>query len=366
LFLSSRESFRYYLPATPGQEEIFYIPYWRFKGSSFFIQGLDVSSEFVDTSKVALDVPELPFSLGIRPQALKLRFVVPRMQGRILSHLPFSACSPSSSKKKTFIGEMVSLIYAPFFFKNGIIHDAILNRPVDGWRPSGQEKLLAAADALPWKLTARSTLCPQCGWDLEGEKNSLALMCRNCSTIWTCTGEKLESQSFEVIAAGSQVEKPLVYLPFWRIHADIKGIDLASCADLIRFANLAKPVTEKAEQTSLAFWTPAFKIKPITFLHWATHMTTTQPEWTSNSEISKESFSPVTLPAKEATEAVVMIIARLMADKRELSSTLANTQISSYDACLVYHPFIVGPSELIHVHTGLAIDRASFSFGNNM
>ena len=191
-------------------------------------------------------------------------------------------------------------------------------------------------------------------------------MCRNCSTIWTCTVEKLESQSFEVIAAGSQVGRPLVYLPFWRIRADLKGIDLASCADLIRFANLAKIVTEKAEQTRLAFWTPAFKIKPITFLHWATHMTTTQPEWTSNSEISKESFSPVTLPAKEAAEAVTMIIARLMADKRELSSTLANTRISSYDACLVYHPFIVGPSELIHIHTGIAIDRASFSFGNNM
>jgi NADH pyrophosphatase NudC (nudix superfamily) len=28
--------------------------------------------------------------------------------------------------------------------------------------------------------------CPHCGWDMEGGKDSLVLICRNCNIAWTC------------------------------------------------------------------------------------------------------------------------------------------------------------------------------------
>jgi len=51
--------------------ELLYIPYWRLRGSSFSVTASEVAHRFVDTNVLAVGLPELPASLGLRPQVLK-------------------------------------------------------------------------------------------------------------------------------------------------------------------------------------------------------------------------------------------------------------------------------------------------------
>ncbi len=57
------------------------MPYWRFKGMSFSCRGTEVQTKIVDMSRLAVPVIGMPYSLGVRPQALKLKFVAPEISG---------------------------------------------------------------------------------------------------------------------------------------------------------------------------------------------------------------------------------------------------------------------------------------------
>ncbi len=85
LYLAVEDHFRYHIPPPAGAEgELLYIPYWRLRGSSFSVTATGVTQRFVDTSALAATLQELPHSLGLRPQVLKLRFVSPTTEGRFI------------------------------------------------------------------------------------------------------------------------------------------------------------------------------------------------------------------------------------------------------------------------------------------
>ncbi|MBI5582708.1 MAG: hypothetical protein HY892_02690, partial [Deltaproteobacteria bacterium] len=125
LYLVPEGHFRYYIPPAAGAEgELFYIPYWRLRGSCFSVSASGVTNRFVDTSALAADLPNLPFSLGLRPQALKLRFVSPATEGRFirpgrpaLQVIPGLSEKPRGFFLQRFIGETVSLINAPLLLR---------------------------------------------------------------------------------------------------------------------------------------------------------------------------------------------------------------------------------------------------------
>jgi hypothetical protein len=81
----AKDVFRYLLPSQAAEsKDLLYFPYWRFKGMLFSCAGNSVAHKFVDVSHQAVLSHLFPVSLGLRSQALKLKFVKRETAGRFL------------------------------------------------------------------------------------------------------------------------------------------------------------------------------------------------------------------------------------------------------------------------------------------
>jgi len=388
LYLLTDDHFRYYIPppdSTP--RETIYIPYWRMKGLSFTVQGTGVEHRFVDTNMLALDFGGIPSSLGLRPQVFKLKFISPEMEGRILdpyrsfqevikntaafvsnvseltSTLSGSSTPPPQSFHNAFIGEMVSIIYSPMYMENSILYDSILKRPVYTLKKGDMDRLPAMSRSQSWQIAFISTLCPQCGWNLQGEKDAVVMICKNCDSAWSCKGKGFEQIKFDVMTGTQEVSQ---YLPFWRMKACIEGIKLESYADLIRTANLPKAITDSFENMPLYFWSPAFKINPAIFLRWARQMTISQPEGKTDNSLPDVPIYPVTLPMSEVQESIIITIADIVTDKRKVLPLIPQIRVTLDECLLVYHPFIESHNEVIHANMHFSFDKKSLAYGTNL
>ena len=97
-----REHFKYFFTPKAGSENLFFLPYWRFRGMVFSFDALSVESRIMDTNILALKLGSVPMSLGMRPQVLKLRYVAPGISGNFLKpQFPFRRrvnCGPENEK----------------------------------------------------------------------------------------------------------------------------------------------------------------------------------------------------------------------------------------------------------------------------
>ena len=370
LYLVTPDHFRYHIPAPERRDkDMLYLPYWRLKGSSFSVQANQISPRFIDTSSLATSSSSgVPSSLGVRPQAMRLKFVSPDMGGHFLAVqrqsgtiIPaIEASDPAEhSFYRAFIGEMISLVYAPAYVENGILYDALLKRPLSAW----QEESATAADHEPsnWQLRFIPTLCPRCGWDLQGEKDVLVLTCKNCDSAWHCSGTALTEVPFMVLTAAAK--QGIVYLPFWRMKPRAEGMSLDSYADLIRLANLPKVAHPDFASLPVYFWSPAFKVNPALFLRWSRQMTICQPQGKACETFAGASCYPVTLAGREAVESMKITLAEIVVDKRRIYPLLSDIRLTADEITLVYHPFLVGPLELIHETMHISLDRTALNYG---
>ena len=183
LYLSAKDHFRYYIPPAAGADgELIYIPYWRLRGSAFSATGVEVIHRFADTSTLAVNFPGLPYSLGLRPQVLKLRFVSPDTEGRFIApDLPRDAAVPG-------LGSAPQERLHPDLHRRDGKPDPRAPAP-QGRNPLRRHprkaRLLPAAPmtgnvccaappAVRGEIRFVPTLCPRCGWDMEGERDSLS------------------------------------------------------------------------------------------------------------------------------------------------------------------------------------------------
>ncbi len=370
LYLIAGDHFRYCIPApNAASHELIYIPYWRLKGLSFSVLTQEVADRFFDKNFLALDIEGIPFSLGLRPQALKLRFASPEMGGRFIApgldtRTVMERLNPGGKPAfyQAFIGEMISLIYSPAYLEKDVLYDAILKRPMGSFKTETAQGLMVSNSSDEWRLQFMSTLCPQCGWNLEGERDALVLICRNCDSAWTLQTTGAEKLPFSIMTDTSMEAVPC-YLPFWRMKARIEGITLRSYADLIRMGNLPKAITGAFEETPLYFWSPAFKVNPALFLRWARQMTVYQPEGKSAEIFPDAALHPVTLPVSEAREGIIITLASIIADKRRLFPLLSQIHVNLSEFLLEYHPFFVSRNELTHAEMGLTIEKNALAFG---
>jgi len=374
LYLAVEDPFRYHIPPPAGAEgELLYIPYWRLRGSSFSVTATGVTQRFVDASALAATLPELPHSLGLRPQVLKLRFVSPATEGRFIHpELPaVQALSGLSTPTRgifhqEFIGEAVSLIHAPLLLRGDILYDPFLGKPVSSCKTDEMERLLTAPSARQGQVRFVPTLCPHCGWNMEGEKDSLVLLCRNCNSAWACPERSFERVEFAVIAPPPGTGYITIHLPFWRMKPRIEGIELASYADLIRVANLPKAITPAFAAAPLYFWSPAFKVNPALYLRWARQMTVFRPVGEADDRLPETSLYPVTLPLREASEGIVITLAQMITDKLKLYPQLAGLRITLEESRLEYHPFLQSRNELLHPFLRVSLDRTALAYGIGM
>jgi len=366
LFIVATGPFHYYIP-TAAADNLIYMPYWRIRGLAYTIKPLETTNRYIDTNLKALPLKDLVPSLGVRPQAMKLRFLTPAAPGEFLRPalkaqqvIPQGAPAPGAQSHNVFIGDTVSLIYTPMILKNNALHDAFDQRPPVPWTDDDRKMYPVLNPAERDHTRFIATLCPHCGQDLQGAKDTLLMTCKNCQSMWSCEGASLQNIPFAVMEGSGT---PLRYLPFWRMKLRFDGIPLASLADLIRIANLPKPITAVMEEKQVFFWAPAFKINPALFLRWARQTTIYQPEGDCLEMIPTQPIYPATLSLQEAVESVLITLSSMVTDKRMYFANLSSLQMNLEDSLLVYQPFIEKGRELIHERMKVVLDRNALTFG---
>jgi hypothetical protein len=331
LYLIPKDYFRYYLPPSDlSSKDFIFIPYWRLRGMAFFCKADELGHRVIDVSSLALGRTLLPHSLGVRPQVLKLRFISPQMEAKFFNpHIPLEtviqnigmqlhllngSVSTVPISYKAFIGETISLIYSPIFIDKDMAHDAILGKPLGPIPKDFTDGLLSFDQQKDWQIKFVPTLCPNCGWDLLGERDSVALFCKNCNSGWEASSMGFKELDFGMIPSK---EENGCYLPFWRMKVHIEsGVKIPSYADLLKGAKVAKAMEGEEERADLYFWCPAFKVPPELFLTLAQTMTISPPREEFERSLPWPSLYPVTLPAHEAAESMKITMANLAIHKK--------------------------------------------------
>ena len=374
-FLHASDYFRFVLPHKTKNKEIIYTPYLRFKGNVYFCKGLTVGHRVVDITHVGVIFKGLPGTLGFRPQAMRMKFVTPSTEG---SFLRFSLkasdilaragklSSGSASGRilhRAYIGETLSLIYLPLYQESNQLFDAILGRPLLEL-PEGPEGLESAVKKNPrWELTFMATLCPQCGWNLEGQRDSVVLTCSNCNTAWEASqGKFIPVHYFRV--PSQDVDS--LHLPFWKISAITDGVEINTFADFLRLTNQPRVLRKEWENERMSFWSPAFKIRPKVFLQLSKQFTISQEQFSIKEEIPQKNLYPVTLPRNEAVQAMKITLAGSTLTKKNIFPHLPHIKFKVKDSALVYLPFKVTGHEVIQEQMQISINKNTLEFGRKL
>jgi len=370
LYLWTSSQFCYCLPALKApSENLIFIPYWRFKGVAYSIVPFEVRHRILDATLLANSHRTLPATLGIKPQALKLRFASGEIQGTFVRpqtslqeavmriQNQFQTLEESLSGHppfhREFIGELGSLIFFPVFISKGKIIDGILRRAI------GPEKALVLDEALSgmpdhWHIKPMSTLCPNCGNGLKGGPESVILFCAICHTAWSPSLNGWAAGRFETVPGKRDGS---VYLPFWRMQVAFKGITLKSYADLARAANLPKMILSAWEEQKVYFWIPAFRVPPALFLRLSKQMTLFQPAEKTEAILPSALLYPVVFPETNAVASLKIHLANLLTRKRDYFPKLQEITMRSVESTLVFLPFDSAGSELVHPKLQIGLQR---------
>jgi len=393
VYLASEDIFRFYIPPAEGiSETIYFIPYWRIKGLSYSIQetqitidhqglfyshsfsspvkGMDISSKYFDINFLSLDSKMLPYSLGLRPQAMKLKFVGSgKNEGKFLRFSPASRdafindyqARAGGIHKSIFIGETASVIYSPVYCLSDRIYDAILKKPLDlQKREVEAEQTLISAPDEKWHLDFLPMLCPDCGADLPGEKDALIVFCENCHSAWNPS-----NKNFAKVKIFTWPEKgdDITYLPFWQLKVKVSGFQLETYADLIKIANIPKAPSEEWTKTPFFFCAPAFKVNPALFLRWCRQLTAAPPPKDLIADFTAKKIHQATLPVNEALESTLLTLVSLTANKNAIREILPSLHFTLEDYSLVLHPFKTSAGQLVHTKIGLGMEISALNLG---
>ena len=374
-YLIPKDVFRYMLPSSaPKNRRLIFFPYWRFKGVLFSCVESGIKHKFIDISHQAVESSYFPISVGLRSQALKLRFVTPETSGYFLkSTLPFKSMLEIFSQRfsksliepishQSHIGETISIIYSPFY-ANDKLFDAVLNRPIGAILPADFDTMLQPGGRPDWHIQFTPALCPACGWDLQGQRNALVLTCKNCNSAWRPAGSRLKTLKFASIPTKKE---NVLYLPFWRLKADISGLELNTYADLVKIANLPKAVQKDWHHIEFHFWSPAFKVRPQVFLRLSRNLTLTQYHDKLVGKLPDGPLYPVTLPVKEAIQSLTISIANFVKPQKEVMHILRDLKIRPKSYLLVYIPFMEKHHEYIQPELNLTLNKNQLALASNL
>ena len=356
-YLMPGDYFRYLIPAKPGNEaDLIYFPYWRYRAMVFSCIMGGIEEGFIDLSQQAVTSRRFPISAGIRTQTLKLRFPDPDDPGRFIRpRLSLGEMretifhrnlrnAPSHIYYKAHIGETLGLIYAPFRMEDHLL-DAVTDLPVPTGDPVETLPETEPFSRLNWRVRFVPALCPNCGWDLEGERDALVLICTHCRSAWSPSEGKLTKlETCHVISEDPRA----VYFPFWRISAVVEGVPLETYGDLIRAAKLPKLINLQETKRPFRFWTPAFKVAPKAFLRLAENLTLSQPDFPIHRETPPGSAFTANFTPKAAAESLKITLAGLLWPWEEFFPILEGISVTARRMLLVYIPFMEGHHEWIH------------------
>jgi len=238
-----------------------------------------------------------------------------------------------------------------------------LNKAVSLPLPEDFNTTALPGGAAEWSVRFVPAQCPRCGWDLKGQRDSLALTCDHCNSVWYPGKENLKELLFAFMPAEGD---HITYLPFYRIQSDVSGIDLNSYADLVKVANLPKVVRDNWKEMPFHFWSPAFKVRPDDFLRFSRNLTLSQPQGKWISEFPKAQHYPVTLPLTEAIDSLKLGLANFMKPQRPLFPKLKEIEIRPKGFLLVFVPFHERGNELTQPDYQLRISKNLLKYARHL
>jgi hypothetical protein len=372
-------------PSSKAPKDLIFIPYWRFKGIRWVLNARGIYHTLIDRSACASVFPSVPQTLGIRSQTVTMKFVQPvsdgiflnaeidcntartrlfpllRNQAELARIFPRSK-SPEISETAdlpiltVFSGEVISLIYAPYYVCNQILYDGVSLSAL-GVLPSA---LAETADFRPKPPVFISSLCPACGWDCTAAPESQVLLCTKCDKAWIGRNSVLESLGIQVSRG---FEPGDVQIPFWRFEVVGSQFPLATYADLVRLTNLPRAILPGMESQKMFFWIPAFKLNPELFIRLAKLMTVNQQQENHVMTIPDSDYYPVTLSAEEAFKVVSVVLGDIGPSRKTLLSQLRETSFDRASCTLVYIPFASKGGELVEKRLNFAVQSSALKWG---
>lgn len=377
-----RTGSRYVLPSLLSDRvdasQLIYVPYLRFKGSIFYVRNKEIKYKIVDTTRLGLDNNLLPASLGLRPQAMKVKPVVSATPGvfvkqsvptrNVFMHAAmvidlFNDQSRKKTYHQAFIGETVSRIYHPCYLKDDQLLDAVDSRVMGHASILKDHLAQTCPSKVSWEPRFITTICPGCGGLLAGEPDSLVLQCKNCQSLWQEHKNKLIPLKWKVVVSE---EREAQYLPFWKITFSTNGYVLSTFGDYLRFTNQPLVVREEYDTQPLVFWIPAFKIRPKAFLQLASRLTVAQMRIPPGKSMRLNNNYPVTLSRAEAQQAIKSVLAYSTVSKEKRFPLLPRLQVNETRCQLTYLPFIHQTHDLLQEHTFAVVQSAAIRFGRTL
>lgn len=381
---------KFCLPVKPAPiGEIVMVPYWRLRASRYRVTASGVRASAADCTALASEAPQLPASLGVRAQAVPLRFASPAVEGRFLpvtrpQDLVFDRLARLSRVEQAFAGtaaggdgeggpaspfeaslsRAASLVYAPVRVARSVF-DAVLNRRIAGIDGDAWNEAVGGVDDRPAPVRFVATLCPECGWQLEGDADTLVMLCVNCGRGWTAGDGRLVPALFDTLPANGW--KPDAHLPFWRVEAPIAP----TWADLVRLVNLPRVVQAEWEREPAGFWFPAFDAPPEPFLRMAQTMTCARPQVTAGPaspparDVQASPRPPVlrraravVLPERALWGALLVLLASLGRTRRNIRDVLREPGVRAGTSRLVYVPVRFNGREHVNPELGITVPKA--------
>jgi hypothetical protein len=372
---------QYYLDPYQAEQpvqDMLYIPYWRIRGVAFSCLQPGGKDRFVDVTFLAAEIQVMPPYLGLQARAFKLRFLSSVKKGRFLQpQLPLEGflsqwsdenINPADQQeleiprqfRQAFIGETISLVYAPIFIQDGGIYDGLGRRQLGRANGSDLGKFSTSGPEGSRQVRFLPVMCPYCGADLEGEKDSQVLLCRNCDRIWDYSQDELKQIDFGIMKAGD--ESPSFFLPFWRIRTRINGRPLQVQRPLTRSTIDPGPSSAKGNKEENFYWLPAFKLSPSVFLTISRAVSLRQPlEYSLLDTLPKGQYYPVNLSWDEAAEGLNAVFADFL--KTHTFPRALSMSIEPLDHLLIFIPFRLQGNELVQETMSVGLSRTALHFG---
>jgi len=373
---------RYLLPAAlsdqiePGR--LIYLPYLRFKGSVLYVRDEEVKHKIIDTTRLGLENDHLPVSLGLRPQAMKIRPVVSASPGAFIPQaVPtksvfvqaamtidlFREQNWQTTYHRAFIGETISRIYQPCYLQDDQLWDAVSRQALCA--QGVVEKYLAkgCSSKTTWEPRFINTICPGCGGLLDGDRDSIVLQCKNCESLWREEKGRFIPTDWKAVVSNNPGAR---YLPFWRISFSTRGYVLRSFADYLRFTNQPQVIKGQYEGRPLVFWIPAFKVNPKAFLQLASQLTVGQAHIPPGETVQVANGYPVTLDQKEAFQALKSVLANTTLSRERSYPLLPEIRPEQSRCELTYLPFGSQPHDLVQEHTPASVQTAALRYGRKL
>jgi len=404
----------YYLaPKTKNLRNVAFIPYWRFRGLAYSCEPTGVNHRIVDATRRAAGFSAAPVSLGYRTQTLNLKplnpqarskFLTPEMdseelidqvKSRSLSsiedgvmeamsaetrqsfvNIMTSVSANARGEKKrsldnalnslahsagkpqpltSFLGEVTSLIYSPVVFDDKNLYDAVTKSVLAETSEEMLTQLNSAPPSAGAPVTFLPAICPHCGGDLDGGKDSEILTCGNCDSAWYLGLQGLQRVNCALMAPTNGANT--LHLPFWKISPDIEGMELNSYADLARLANLPRMSQPSWKDRELSFWAPAFRLPPSLYIKIARRATIRSDEGRPGYAIRKANLSPASLSVNAVSSWLKALLFDLARAKGRVFEQLREIRLTPRSHELVYLPFEARGGELLDTSVKMRISR---------